>query len=490
MATFKDKISNLISSQAPEFVLEQHPKFLEFVKTYYTFMESAELSVTSVQTTDGILLETETNQTNELLLDGSKIGSDKTQEDAGSKVILESSTYGKFTRGETITGQTSNATATVLGEDLINGRLFITAQDKFGIDEIVVGSSSNASASINNYKPNPVQTIQELLNFRDPDKVISNFLTKFRNEFLNTLPENLDSNVNRRTLIKNVKSLYRAKGTSRGHELFFKLLFGLESETIYPRENLLRASDGKWGTNKILRAIATVGETSDLIGRTIIGITSEASAVIENVFKFQIGSEEVTEFILNEDTIVGTFLVDETIRGTASDSDDTFIKAVITGIPSSISITNPGSLYSSTDSVVLSGGGSAAVVQVDSVARGNITDFIVESGGSGYEIGDDIIFTNTDTGGGSATAKVSVVNGGIAPEANTSGMSATDHIVFEDETTKGDIYAGNKIVQESATGTGDITDIRIINPGSNYLSLPKVEVDNTNGSNAEVYVYG
>ena len=69
-------------------------------------------------------------------------------------------------------------------------------------------------------------------------------------------------------------------------------------------------------------------------------------------------------------------------------------------------------------------------------------------------------------------------------------MSATDHIVFEDETTKGDIYAGNKIVQESATGTGDITDIRIINPGSNYLSLPKVEVDDTNGSNAEVYVYG
>jgi len=38
MATFKDKISKLINSQAPEFVVEQHPKFLEFVKTYYTFM--------------------------------------------------------------------------------------------------------------------------------------------------------------------------------------------------------------------------------------------------------------------------------------------------------------------------------------------------------------------------------------------------------------------------------------------------------------------
>ena len=88
MATFKDKISQLINSQAPEFVVEQHPKFLEFVKTYFTFMESAELDVTSVQTTDGIQLETETAQNNELILDGSRIDSDRTQLDAGDKILL------------------------------------------------------------------------------------------------------------------------------------------------------------------------------------------------------------------------------------------------------------------------------------------------------------------------------------------------------------------------------------------------------------------
>jgi len=85
MATFKDKISQLINSQAPEFVVEQHPKFLEFVKSYYTFMESAELDVTSVQTTDGIQLETETAQNNTLVLDGSRIDSDRTQLDANDK---------------------------------------------------------------------------------------------------------------------------------------------------------------------------------------------------------------------------------------------------------------------------------------------------------------------------------------------------------------------------------------------------------------------
>src|SRR6056300_938335 len=493
MATFKDKISQLINSQAPEFVVEQHPKFLEFVKTYYTFMESAELDVTSVQTTDGIQLETETAQNNELILDGSRIDSDRTQLDAGDKILLESSAFGKFTRGETITGQTSGATTTILAEDLSNGRLFISAQDKFIIGETVLGASSNASAVVNNYSPNPVTNIQELLNFRDPDKVISNFLTKFRNEFLNTLPENLATSVNKRNLIKNVKSLYRAKGTNRGHELFFRLLFDLESETIYPRENMLRASDGQWDTQLIMRAIQSsaqqlTGNTANLIGRTITGETSGATAIIENVFKFQIGINEVTEFILNEDTITGTFQTSEMIRGTSTDDDDIVIKATVTGIPNSTTLTNDGTLYTEGETVTLTGGGTGAIINVDSIGRGSLTNFYIDDGGSGYEIGDDIVFDNTDTGGGSARAKVSVINGGFTQEESTS--TEEDHLILEDETVRGDSYTGNKVVQESGTGSGEITDIRIINAGSNYLSLPIVTVDDTNGSGASIFTYG
>ena len=52
----------------------------------------------------------------------------------------------------------------------------------------------------------------------------------------------------------------------------------------------------------------------------------------------------------------------------------------------------------------------------------------------------------------------------------------TDHIVLEDETQRGDAYTGNKIVQESGSGSGDITDIRIINGGNNYGSLPTATV--------------
>ena len=136
----------------------------------------------------------------------------------------------------------------------------------------------------------------------------------------------------------------------------------------------------------------------------------------------------------------------------------------------------------------MTGGGTGAIINVDAIGRGSLTNFYIDDGGSGYEIGDDIVFNNTDTGGGSAEAKVSVVNGGFTQEDSES--TEEDHLVLEDETTRGDPYTGNKLVQESGTGSGDITDIRIVDAGSNYQSLPIVTVDDTNGSGASIFTYG
>ena len=55
-------------------------------------------------------------------------------------------------------------------------KLYISAQDKFKDGETITGGTSGASATLDNYQPNPVQNIQQLTNFRDPDKVISKFL--------------------------------------------------------------------------------------------------------------------------------------------------------------------------------------------------------------------------------------------------------------------------------------------------------------------------
>ena len=492
MAKFNDKISTILNSQLPEFVVADHPKFAEFLKVYYQLLESAELSIDTIEGTDGILLQSETGQTNNLVLNSSRKDTARTLLDAGDKILLEESTYGKFTRGEVITGQTSKATATVLVEDITNNRLIISAQDKFIDNEVVVGASSGAQANITNYKPNPVNNISDLVNFRDPDGVINHFLTNMRNEFLATLPENLATGLDKRKLIKNIKSMYRAKGSVRGHEMFFRILFGETSETIYPREQMLKASDGQFDTLKVLRVIASVGEANQLVGRAITGQSSNATAIVESAQNFQIGASTVTQLVLNSDTIQGTFTVGEEIQGTSSDTDDYFIKANVTGIPGTKNITNDGSLNTTTDTISLTAGGEGALFQIEDIGPGKISEIIVDSKGTGYEIGDPLVFVNTGTNGLNAAGFVKIVNGGIADQ-NGSPASATgveDRIVLEDETTSGDAYDGNAIVQEKFTDIQTVEEIFLSNNGNQYTSLPTVSITSSTGSGATVRAFG
>ena len=440
MAKFDDKLSHFINQQAPDFVLDDHPYFLEFVKAYFTFMESAELTLTNIGDPDVIQLETQTGTISLLQLDGTN----KQSLDSGDNLLLEDTSFGDFQNLETITGQTSGATATVLVEDIDNNsKLYISAQNKFIEGELIVGATSGAEATISTYRANPVQNIQQLLDYPDPDKTIQGFLTKFRNSFLQSIPDTLDGSVDKRKLIKNIKSLYRAKGTKRATEVFFKLLFNENAEVTLPKEEMLRVSDGKWDTQKVLRCTEVgTSDASNLIGQTITqanvpgdASVNEATAIVENVFKFGIAGETIVEIILNEDSINGTFVVDQNITGTDNTDEDVLVTATLTGIITTKTINNDGGGYSSGDVVTITGGGTGANIQVDTVGSGSITEILVDSVGSGYAIGDVVNFSS-----GNASAKVSVVNGGIAPEANTTGMDATDHIVLENESVICDPY--------------------------------------------------
>ena len=490
MAKFDDKISNLINHQGPDFVLDDHPYFLEFVKAYYQFMESAELKLTNIGDPDVIQLETQTGTTSLLQLNGTNPQS----LDSGDNLLLEDTSYGDFQNLETITGQTSGATATVLVEDIDNNsKLYISAQNKFIEGEKIVGATSGAEATISTYRGNPVQNIQQLLDYPDPDKTIQGFLTKFRNAFLQSIPDTLDSGVDKRKLIKNIKSLYRAKGTHRATEVFFKLLFNENAEVTLPKEQMIRVSDGNWDTQKVLRCIEVgTSDATKLIGQTITqanvpgnGSINEATATVENVFKFGIAGNTIVEIVLNEDSISGTFVVGQNITGTANDDEDVLVTATLSGIIVTKTIGNDGGGYSSGDVVAITGGGTGASIQVDTIGSGSIEEILVDSVGSGYAIGDVVNFSS-----GNASAKVSVVNGGIAPESGTTGMDSTDHIVLEDETQKGDPYVGNKIVQESGSGNEDITDIRIIDGGNGYTSFPTLTITSSGGSSATLKAYG
>ena len=94
--------------------------------------------------------------------------------------------------------------------------------------ENVSGNISNSSGTIQTYRPNPVSSIQQLLNYTNVDSTIFKFLDNFRDAFLEGVVDNLADGVDKRKLIKNVRDLYISKGTKKGHELFFRLLLNEE----------------------------------------------------------------------------------------------------------------------------------------------------------------------------------------------------------------------------------------------------------------------
>ena len=147
---FSTKISPQIEGQVPDYIQSDHKNFVEFLKSYYEFLEAAELTVSGV--INNIIQET--TSTNFIL-----------NED-GNKVVGETGlgTTGKFVVGETITGGTSKATATILVDMLSESpsRMFISCNQKFIVGETLTGGTSGATATVVDYRPNPVNSIQKL----------------------------------------------------------------------------------------------------------------------------------------------------------------------------------------------------------------------------------------------------------------------------------------------------------------------------------------
>ena len=69
-------------------------------------------------------------------------------------------------------------------------------------------------------------------------------------------------------------------------------------------------------------------------------------------------------------------------------------------------------------------------------------------------------------------------------------METFDHIILEDATQADDNYTGDKFVQESGTGSNDVTDVRIINAGFGMSTLPTTSITSTSGSGCTLHPYG
>ena len=257
----------------------------------------------------------------------------------GDNIVLETST-GKFVNGETLIGSITGHEAKLLVDDYDNNKkLYITSQQKFQIGENLVGQTSGASAQVSQYRANPVQNIQQLLAYADVDNTVWSFLDKFKDALLESIPQTVADQLDQRNLIKNIKDLYEAKGTEDGHRLFFRILFDENSEFIYPRENMIKTSDGQWSDDFVMRVVEIgTSDFNELIGQQITGKDSGATAIVSSLVKFKSGTTLVTELNLDKTTIDGTFQIGETVTG-ISNVIDLEISARLSAIVGNVTIT-------------------------------------------------------------------------------------------------------------------------------------------------------
>ena len=419
-STLSTKISPLIDSQLPDYARDEHPIFSKFLQYYYEYLEAGELIVTSQ--VDNILLEVESTT---YLLDQD-----------GNQIVYEDSD-GKFTIGETITGQTSKATSVILIDDLRNGRMFISAQQQFITGETIVGSTSSAEATIKQYRGNPVQNIQQLLDYADVDGTIHDFLDQLSVSFMNAIPKNLTSGIDKRNLIKNIRELYRTKGTSESFKLFIRILLNLDSEIVYPRKFMMQASDGEWSRSEIIRTASISSAVgSELVSQKITGLTSGATAIVEGVNDLTQGNLDVTEFKIAYRN--GDFISGETVRGTSS-TRDVLQDFTVYNMVVDTSITDRGILYSKGEEVIINSdfGNGSATAEIEKIRTGSVSSVVVDDVGAGYKVGDPLVFASSQSNISLPTGFVSIVDGStILDGTDSESTDAGDFLVYEEATTE------------------------------------------------------
>ena len=521
------KLSPLIEGQVPDFVQADHPKYVQFLKSYYKFLEAAEITLTL--TIDSIRMETVSS--NHIVVEGS-------DGDRGDRINTESGTgtTGKFEIGETITGSISKATAEVLVDDLgKNKRIFISSQQKFEIGETITGGTSGSTATLDKYRANPVQNIQQLMEYANTDNTTTEFINEMFNMYMESIPRTLASGTSKRDLIKNIKDLYASKGSSEATKLFLRLMFDEQADIIYPNKFMLKASKGNWSQPTIMRLAANGGsDANDIVGQTITGVTSGATSVVLDSIVFSQGSTSVSQIEVDPDLTTGTFQTGETLTVTSNTADSIMsfvVKSFITGS----TIDRSGILYKPNDALNADAtiGNGRADIEVEEISSGGISGVIIDDRGQDYKIGDTLTFTPNalDTNVSVPSAIVSAVGGTILLEdtignddfltlenntvtslphpfiqfedgdrfalngTNGASLNADFNMLMEDATPRnivGDVYGtdNDRLIIEEATAdtAGELSRIILTGVGNGFTRLPSATVTSVNGASGKVVV--
>ena len=338
---------------------------------------------------------------------------------------------------------------------------------------------------------------RKLLDYADVDETTDEFLQYFKTKFLPYFPE--DILCDKPKLIKTIREFYQKKGSEESLKFLFRVLYNQEISISYPKENILKASDGKWYVPQVFKVTSSNTSPSldldTLKKRRGLGTESSASCVIEAAYKTIDSSTNQEIFEIYVSNINRKFLNGENLEISyvaANGSTVYLFSETIIGSLSKIEIdpNNRGLTYKSGDPVVISGGLSAvnpvkAVATVGAVTSGQLQSISVVNGGYGFRVYANGIInvanTGTDTTGSGGAAKISAIGNTTTLNVRTDTINSHALILLSSSNYQFSNFASTNTNTElwralsiESISVGPIQSVTLSDGGTNYTQTPSL----------------
>lgn len=322
------------------------------------------------------------------------------------------------------------------------------------------------------------------------------FLQKLYDNFIKLIPSKVLAD--KAMILKHAKDFYRARGSEKSVRFLLRILLGKEVNEdfgfYYPKRDILRASDGKWVIEKSISvrdiSVNNVSNTiaySNFTNKTIRGLSSNATAIVESVDVYYKSGQLITELKLSSS--YREFKAAEKIFCYyTEDGVDKYLTAnLYSGLVTFVSLKEGGTGYIEGASVpVEGGGGSGAQVIIASTTKGSLQSIGVAYGGAGFRSNDSILIAG---GGGSGAAgnvltvntdetyhpnSYNIVASIIELEAGTPIGNAKYSNLVSSVTDPANAWITNSMSFWAFSNCGPIQSCFIISTGNNYSTIPSL----------------
>lgn len=263
--------SYFVNSLIPLYLQESYPKFVEFLRTYYDYLDRKKGQLICIlvknsgknysQTPTISFFRKITDKNNSLY--GQYIADDK-----GAKAY-------PFV----VNGKIEKVVVTDYGKNYTKeDELIAVVNDTTGSGAVLEPKILYDTDGITNL-------IQDVVYNRDIDlqnEIFSNFL---KNEYIPKFPQLYtgEVSVDFKKFVKFIRQFYNAAGTEPSYSFLYRILFNTTVDFYYPKIDILKCSDGKWTEEIYLRFVPEPGTNPLKYTGTKIITESGETCIFEEV---------------------------------------------------------------------------------------------------------------------------------------------------------------------------------------------------------------